>query len=133
MEALSNHNDPVLARECMDICDPRLAEKYNLNIDEQLTVLYGLLNSLPASTKDVVNAYLIAGEGQKLLNKLLPILCRHLNEIPEADPSSPAKLAEELENWLVAYRALWKTVSRESEFYRVANVYYWYADYLRAL
>ncbi|MBD5485912.1 MAG: family 20 glycosylhydrolase [Lachnospiraceae bacterium] len=133
MEALSNHNDPVLARECMDICDPRLAEKYNLNIDEQLTVLYGLLNSLPASAKDVVNAYLIAGEGQKLLNKLLPILCRHLNEIPEADPSSPAKLAVELENWLVAYRALWKTVSRESEFYRVANVYYWYADYLRAL
>ena len=133
MEALSNHNDPVLARECMDICDPRLAEEYNLNIDEQLTVLYGLLNILPASAKDVANAYLIAGEGQKLLNKLLPILCRHLNEIPEADPSYPAKLAVELENWLAAYRALWKTVSRESEFYRIANVYYWYADYLRAL
>ena len=131
MEALSNHNDPVLARECMDCCDPTLAEEYNLNIDEQLAVLYGLLNSLPASAKDVANAYLIAGEGQKLLNKLLPILCHHLSGIPEADHSYPAKLAVELENWLVTYRALWKTVSRESEFYRVANVYYWYADYLR--
>lgn len=133
MEALSNQDDPVLARECMENCDPNHAEEYNLKIEEQITVLYGLLRGLPSAAKDVVNAYIIAGEGQKLLNRLFPILCHHLTGVPESDPSCPARLAEELEHWLVSYRALWKTVSRESEFYRIANVYYWYADYLRGL
>lgn len=133
MEALSTQDDPVLARECMENCDPHHTEEYNLKIEEQITVLYGLLSGLPSAAKDVVNAYIIAGEGQKLLNRLLPILCHNLTGMPESDSSCPARLAGEMEHWLVSYRALWKTVSRESEFHRVANVYYWYADYLRGL
>lgn len=133
MESLSNHDDVALAREIIKECDPKLVEEYNLHIEEQITVLYSLLISLSASAKDVVNAYIIAGEGQKLLNKLLPILYQHLKGTSVFDFLCPVKLAEELENWLITYRALWMTVSRESEFYRVANVFYWYADYLRGL
>lgn len=133
MEALSIANDTALAQEAIKECDPSLVEKNNLNIDEQITVLYNSLISLPSPAKEVVNAYLIAAEGQKLLNRLLPILCHELNGTAASDLPCPVKLAEKLENWLVTYRALWKTVARESEFYRIANVYYWYADYLRGL
>lgn len=133
MEALSNHNDAALAQEIIKECDPKLVVEYNLNIEEQISILYGFLISLPASAKDVVNAYIIAGEGQKLLNRLLPILCHQLNGTADSDLPCPARLADELESWLVTYRALWKIVARESEFYRIANVYYWYADYLRSL
>ena len=133
METLSINNDTAFARECIKKCNPELVEEYNHHIEEQISVLYSLLINLPASAKDVVNAYIIAGEGQKLLNRLLLVLYHHLNGTSDSDLLCPAKLAEELEHWLVTYRALWNTVSRESEFYRVASVYYWYADYLRDL
>ena len=36
-----------------------------------------------------------------------------------------------LEEWFYDYKALWRSVSRESELYRIQNVVYWYADFLR--
>ena len=40
-------------------------------------------------------------------------------------------LAEELEHWYQRYKELWRTVSRESELYRISEVIAWYGDYLR--
>lgn len=133
MESLSHQNDSARAKSVLEDCDPSLADEYNHNIDQQISELYAVVGSLPAAAKDTVCAYMIAGEGQKLLNSLLPILTRQIAGRPGCGAANPKKLAEDLENWLFTYRALWKSVSKESEFYRIANVYYWYADFLRAL
>lgn len=42
-------------------------------------------------------------------------------------------LAGDLERWLHSYKELWRTVSKESELYRIAHVFCWYADLLRDL
>ncbi len=133
MEVLNGGNDTALAQELVKKCDTALVAEYNNAIEEQIVALYHFLADLPAYAKDVVNAYIIAGEGQKLLNNLLPVLHCRLYGGTEPARVSSMKLAEDLEKWLADYHGLWKTVSKESEFYRIADVYYWYADYLRAL
>lgn len=133
MEVLNGGNDTALAQELVKKCDTALVAEYNDAIEEQIVALYHFLADLPAYAKDVVNAYIIAGEGQKLLNNLLPVLHCRLYGGTEPARVSSMKLAEDLEKWLADYHGLWKTVSKESEFYRIADVYYWYADYLRAL
>ena len=40
-------------------------------------------------------------------------------------------MAEQLENWLYYYKQLWRTVSKQSELGRIAEVLGWWADYLR--
>ena len=41
-------------------------------------------------------------------------------------------LAEELEYWLYDYKVLWRSVSRESELFRIQHVICCYADWLRS-
>lgn len=133
MESIANNQDSKLAAELLKEQDETLVSKYNARIDEQTASLYGFLGTSKASAKAVINAYIISGEGQKLLNLLLPVLKHAVAGTPESSSVLPSELASALENWLAAYRKLWKTTSRESEFYRIANVFFWYADYLRML
>ncbi len=46
---------------------------------------------------------------------------------------TPSILAAELEEWLVDYKKLWRSVAKESELHRLVDVACWYADYLRDL
>ena len=39
----------------------------------------------------------------------------------------------QLENWLYYYKQLWRTVSKQSELGRIAEVLGWWADYLRTV
>ncbi len=73
--------------------------------------------------------YLIMSDGQKLINRFAAWIG---DGIPE-DTSGAWALASELETWYASYRALWHTSSRESELYRIGEVIFWAADYLRQL
>ena len=41
------------------------------------------------------------------------------------------RLAAELEEWFLVYKEVWRSVSRESELYRIQDVVFGYADLLR--
>jgi predicted patatin/cPLA2 family phospholipase len=48
--------------------------------------------------------------------------------------STEAKeLAVRLEYWHREYKQLWRSVSRESELYRITEIIFFYADYLRKM
>lgn len=39
--------------------------------------------------------------------------------------------ARDLEYWLLDYKKLWRSVSKESELHRISDVIIWYADKMR--
>ena len=133
LEALANKNDAETAAKFLEEPDASKVSEYNAAIDEQLTSLYTYLGTSNSYTKNTIYAYIIAAEGQKLINLILPILKHTLAGEPEQSSVSPTEVASMLENWVVIYRSLWKTVSKESEFYRLANLLFYCADYLRGL
>ncbi|MDE5590378.1 MAG: hypothetical protein K2J60_14765, partial [Acetatifactor sp.] len=48
-----------------------------------------------------------------------------------AEQDRDFKLAERLENWFMAYKALWRSASREGDLHRIEEIVFWYADLLR--
>ena len=48
-----------------------------------------------------------------------------------AEQDRDFKLAERLENWFMAYKALWRSTSREGDLHHIEEIVFWYADLLR--
>lgn len=67
--------------------------------------------------------YFLLSDGQKLLNRFAVLLSR--------GQTKDAALAAELEIWYNQYKKLWRTSSQESELYRLGEVIFWMADFLR--
>lgn len=65
--------------------------------------------------------YFIMSQGQRLLNRFGAVLCG----------GEDKALAVELETWYQSYKNLWHRSSRESELYRIGEVIFWMADFLR--
>lgn len=122
--------------------------------------LYEAVAHLPVGRRDPIRAYLIAVEGMSLLQRIGAelsdsislILSQEKEHIEEQDVQTDSEdtlavsenpetadwyreqrwdLAEELEYWLYHYKKLWRSVSRESELYRIEHVICQYADWLR--
>ncbi|MBT1181593.1 family 20 glycosylhydrolase [Bifidobacterium sp. CP2] len=83
-------------------------------------------------------AFRIAIEGQRLLNRIGLHLAAEAGTLdgPWADAAArrddATRLAGELEVWMEAYAAQWRTVSRESELRRLQDVVYAIAGHLRS-
>lgn len=97
--------------------------------------LYEILAELPQNTRKKLYAYLLAAEGIRIFNRIGAVVCSR-SQTPSAegtpcDKKEEALLAETLEHWYHRYQELWRTVSRESELYRISQVVHWYGDYLR--
>ena len=133
LEILANTGDVKAVAKFIQELDASHVSEFNAEIDKQLNALYTYLGTSKPYTQNTIYAYIIAAEGQKLLNLLLPILKHTLAGEPVHSSIPPAKLSSMLEKWLVVYRKLWKTTSKESEFYRIANLFFYCADYLRTL
>lgn len=79
---------------------------------------------MPAMTeRSRMYPYFLLSDGQKLLNRFAAQI------YGEAGPD--AALAVELETWYNDYKNLWRRSSRESELYRLGEVVFFAADYLR--
>ena len=69
--------------------------------------------------------------------KIVPMNADHLEELEKLErlcfsrPWSRKMLAEELEKWLYHYKEIYRSVSKESELYRIQELIVWYGDYLR--
>lgn len=93
--------------------------------------LYASVSRLPVEQKKQIHAYLIALQGMILLQKLGMVLAGDQTS-DETCSGQRCALAEALEYWLYDYKALWRSVSRESELFRIQHVICCYADWLRS-
>lgn len=93
--------------------------------------LYAILPNLLTETRGLIKPYLVAIQGMELFQKIGVVLGERTYHAEPVIQIDAWKLAEELEKWFYYYKEVWRTTSRESELYRIQNVVYWYADYLR--
>ena len=97
---------------------PELAEK-NGNIDHLQAQIACLMPTMGARQR--MYPFFVMSDGQKLLNRFAVVLAG----------GEDRTLASDLECWYQEYKTLWHTTSRESELYRIGEVIFWMADYLR--
>lgn len=102
----------------LDAQVPKLEEK-NAAIDHCQAQI-GCLMPMMARRERMV-PFFVLSDGQKLLNRFAAVLAG----------GEDKTLASELETWYQEYKALWYRTSRESELYRIGEVIFWMADYLR--
>lgn len=107
------------------------SEEKNRQIDEAVRALKHCMASMPENMRQLIYPYLIAADGMKIFNQIGAVILNKLQG--KIDGHKNNALAKDLEIWYYHYRDLWRTVSRESELYRVSEVIFWYADYLRTL
>ncbi|MBQ3794287.1 MAG: hypothetical protein II798_08310, partial [Lachnospiraceae bacterium] len=84
--------------------------------------------------KDYASRILLFTRGQQLIDRVMYAMSAYLADEKAAALSKEERfgLATELENWMADYKKIWRKDSRESELYRNADVFYWYADFLRS-
>jgi hypothetical protein len=104
------------------------AHAANRDLDILIASIYGILSSAKAEKRNLYQAYIIAAEGMKLWNEIGALVVRGQEE-PLGQQAND--LAVRLEYWYQDYKQLWRSVSREAELYRIGEVVFWYADYLR--
>lgn len=93
---------------------------------------YRLLGSVAESQRERYAAYLLAAEGQELLNCAWHMINHKERPVPENVQWSyeAATISKKLRLWYRDYQKLWRSVSRESELARVGEVIFWYAGQL---
>ncbi len=101
----------------------------NSFITEKIEELYRLLSNAGQEKRYLYGAYILAAEGIKLWNEAGAVIA--LGEEKDRINTQAEELAISLEYWYQEYKKLWRSVSRESELYRIGEVVFWYADQLR--
>lgn len=92
-----------------------------------------LLVQIEDDRREGIAPVLHMAEGQILINTILRVLDREYLGHPDAYTGDTKALAEALEIWYYEYRRQWHKISRESELYRIGELIFWLADYIREL
>lgn len=132
---LTNPKDMGLARIVFagpeDTAEDEKIESYLERNRKLVDKLYEKLSAVRPDAREDVCAYILMGEGQILMTLTGKALYDHSRR-KKTDVDAGA-LAVRLENWLMEYKKLWRSVSKESELFRIADVICWYADRLREI
>ena len=97
-------------------------QEKNCRIRQLIQELYGCIARTASEKREYIKPCVVAAEGILIFNRIgMAVAADHLENT----------LAEELERWFYEYKQLWRSVSRESELFRIQNVINWYGDYLR--
>lgn len=107
-------------RECLETRVP-LAGEMEAAIDRCQEEISRLMPAMTGRQRMV--PYFVMSNGQKLLNRFAAVM----NEPNHRD----ALLASQLECWYNDYKNLWHRSSQESELYRLGEIFFFMADYLR--
>jgi hypothetical protein len=105
----------------------------NLELQSGIHKLYETINHMDNRKRSVIKSYILAAEGMILFNNIAATISQYKYHITNEASQNPTELAVRLEYWFYHYKELWRTVSKESELYRLQNLIIWYADYLRNL
>lgn len=106
-------------------------EAANAVLQEVKEELSGCMKDVTGEQRKLVAAYILAADGCRYWNELGIVIRKKEVQKQEIDREKAGVLAEELEQWFYYYKRLWRTVSRESELYRIQELVGWYCDYLR--
>lgn len=109
------------------------AKECNDQIDVNVNKLYDIMKGMDISDREKVVPYLIMAQGQRLLNIVGATLDKYRYKKDNQAAEDPKVVASKLEHWTYQYKKLWRSVSKESELYRILDVFFWYADFLRSL
>jgi hypothetical protein len=105
--------------------------------NEQLTViineLYENIHHLQADKRSLIKPYILAAEATQIFNSIGATLQKLKYGASNEFVANPSELASRLEQWFYQYKTVWRSVSKESELYRLQEVIVWYADELRSL
>jgi len=115
--------------------DYDVVEKNLQKIEKNIEALYDKLILVEASAREKIVANILMAKGQMLWAEILCVVSGKIRGTKHpfvAEKSADcAALARALEEWLMDYKKLWRSVSKESELHRLVDVACWYADYLR--
>lgn len=96
--------------------------------------LYRGIVFMKPEKRGLVKAYLVAINGIEIFNNIgAAIAYEKYGVYKEVKKEAIKDLAIALEYWFYDYKEVWRTVSRESELYRLQEVIIWYGDLLRNL
>lgn len=105
----------------------------NETIRNDMAKVAALLVQIEDDRREGIAPVLHMAEGQILINTILRVLDREYLGHPDAYTGDTKALAEALEIWYYEYRRQWHKISRESELYRIGELIFWLADYIREL
>ena len=116
--------DPILdtGKDPLESCDASKVSEANAKLDEIISELRKCCMTMDSSMRPMLECWQIAAEGVKVWN---------LVGASVQAGKKDAALAEKLERWYALYERMWRTVSQESELWRIRDVMGWYADQLR--
>lgn len=101
------------------------------NLERIADTLRHMTPGLSGQTLSLVHACLVAIRGIELFQKIgVALSARDYHTEPVLDVEGGV-LAQELEEWFMYYKEVWRSVSRESELYQLQDVIFRYADLLR--
>lgn len=105
----------------------------NRIIDDCICELTRSISSMDTKTRSMIPSFLTAAEGMRLLNQIGALIQQTETNQRKDLKESSLETARKLEEWYYRYKMLWRTVSKESELYRIGEVIFWCADYLRKM
>ena len=111
---------------------PHIAECNDI-IRDCMAKVAARLSQIEEDRRESIAPILHMAEGQILINTILSVLAREHLGYQDVHTEDPKALAEALEIWYYEYRRQWHKISRESELYRIGDLIFWLADYLRTL
>ncbi len=101
------------------------------NLERIADTLRHMTPGLSGQTLSLAHACLVAIRGIELFQKIgVALSARGYHTEPVLDVEGGV-LAQELEEWFMYYKEVWRSVSRESELYQLQDVIFCYADLLR--
>lgn len=107
------------------------ADDKNRKLTEIQKRLYEGISRMDRSCRTMIKPYLVAMEGIRLFNEVGKAVYGQNYGMKYDTMPDFRDLAERLEKWLYHYKAIYRSVSLESELYRIQDLVVWYADGLR--
>ena len=128
----------------MHVAEPA---RKNIQLAEIMGELADVAVHLNENGRRLLPAYFLHARGQMLLNSLAGTIgAKALGLDVEEETAvkktpyralkaveEPGRLAAELERWFYEYKLLWRQTCKESELYRVQDVIFFFADFLREM
>lgn len=96
------------------------------------TELYQVQKYIPLEKRKEVTAYIVAVEGMRIIN-LIGKFVTAQKQLKTYETAVDAKrLAKELDVWFYHYKQVYRSISRESELYKIQTFMNFYGDLLRS-
>lgn len=123
-----------LTKRALDL-DEEQAEKKNAELKRLCRQLKENITGLDSSSRKLLQLTEMTIEGLRIWNEIgaavMPDKQRKTCENEALRKEKNCELAERLEIWFMHYKSIWYKNSREGDLHHVAEIIFWYADYLR--